>query len=117
MHLVVLLGMLLAQYQQYPGIYQDPRKTQPGSASQPMPAFIGKVSDVSDKRVTLEIEGGNLMEFTRTRKTEYYDGKEKIKGSVIKAGDRVTIETRKAPDGTLDAVIVRLERKPAKRDQ
>ena len=117
MHLVVVLGLLLAQYQQYPGMYEDPRKTQPGSAKQPMPAFVGKVADINDKRLTLENEGSNTMEFTRTRKTEFYDGKEKIKGSAIKVGDKVTVETRKAPDGTLDAVIVRLERKPAKRAQ
>ena len=117
MRLVVVLSLLLAQYSQYPGMYEDPRKTAPGSSKQPMPAFIGNVMDIDSKRLTLENEGSNTMEFNRTRKTGYYDGKAKFKASVIKAGDRVTIETRKAPDGTLDAVIVRLERQPAKRDQ
>ena len=117
MKLVVVLGLLLAQYGQYPGIYGDQRKTEPGSSKQPMPAFTGKILDISGKRLTLENEGANAMEFNRLRKTEYFDGKTKIKPGAIKAGDRVTIETRKAPDGTLDAVIVRLERQPAKRDQ
>lgn len=122
MRLIAILGFVLvvpvlAQYNQYPGMYEDPRKTAPGTSKQPMPAFSGKVLDIDNKRLTLESQGTNTLEFNRTRKTEYYDGKEKIKAGVIKAGDRVTIETRKAPDGTLDAVIVRLERQPAKSDQ
>jgi len=117
MRLIVVLGLLLAQYNQYPGMREDPRKTQPGSSKQPMPAFVGKVADISDKHLILENEGANTMEFTRSRKTEYYQGKEKIKGSVIQVGDHVTVEARKAPDGTMEAVVVRLGKPPAKRDQ
>ncbi len=125
MRLIAVVGFLLAvpvwaqygypQYPQYPQAGYETRKTAPGSS--PMPAFTGKVSSVDSKKLTLESESSNLMEFNRTRKTEYYDGKDKLKANAIKSGDRVTVETRKAPDGTLDAVIVRLDRKPAKRDQ
>jgi hypothetical protein len=117
MRLILALGLIVAQYQQYPGMYEDPRKTEPGASKQAMPAFVGTVADLDNKRLFLENEGSNTMEFNLTRKTEYYDGKTKIKANAIKAGDRVSIESRKAPDGKLDAVIVRLEKKPAKRDQ
>lgn len=127
MRLIVILSFLLAgpllaqygypQYPQYPRARSETRKTAPGAAEQPMPAFSGKVLEIDKKKLTLESESPNPMEFNRTRKTEYFDGKDTIKAGVIKAGDTVTVETRKAPDGTLDAVIVRLEKKPVKRDQ
>lgn len=130
MRLILIVGFLLAapllaqysqypypQYDQYPRARMDTRKTAPGASKQPMPAFTGKVAEIDNKRMTLENEGSNTMEFNRTRKTEYFDGKDAIKPAAIKTGDTVTIETRKAPDGTLDAVIVRLERPKAKRDQ
>lgn len=122
MRLLVILvflsaAPLLAQYgyPQYPSAPWEARKTAPGTA--PMPSFTGKVSDLDSKRLTLEGDTPNVMEFNLSRKTGYFAGKVKIKANGIKAGDRVTVETRKAPDGTLDAVIVRLEKQPAKLDQ
>ena len=115
---IIVLSFLLAQYGQYPGGYRgDPRKTTPGDPKQVMPAFTGNVADISDKRLSLESEGSNKMEFHLGRKTEYYKGKDKIKASVIQVGDKVTVEARKAPDGTMDAATVRLEPQAAKRDQ
>ena len=127
MRLMIILSFLLAtpllaqygypQYPQYPSSRQETRKSAPGSAQQPMPAFTGKVSEIDSKKLTLESESTNLLEFNLSRKTEFFSGKDKIKTTGVKPGDRVTIETRKAPDGTLDAMIVRLEKKPVQRDQ
>src|ERR1051326_8876322 len=49
------------------------------------------------------------MLFHCSRKTKYYDGEKEIKRDVIKAGDQVSVDGRRAPDASLDAVIVRVE--------
>lgn len=81
-------------------------------AAMPMPTFLGTVKGSDSKVLSIESEDGNTMQFTCTRKTEFYDGKTRIKATDIKPGDYVSVEAKKAPDQTLDAVVVRKERRP-----
>jgi len=83
-------------------------------AQEPLPNFSGTIRGIDSKVIALEVPGPNLLEFRCSKKTKYYDGSKKIASSTLKPGDHVTVEARRALDGSLDAVNVRLERqKPA----
>ena len=49
------------------------------------------------------------MEFRLTRKTSFMDGSDHIKAAAIEPGKRVTVEAKKAPDNSLDAIYIRIE--------
>jgi hypothetical protein len=83
----------------------------PGAAAELLPNFSGTLRSISKKSLTLEDQEGNTTQFTCTRKTAYYEGTKKIDSSALTAGSIVSVEARQAPDGSLDAVNVRLEHK------
>ncbi len=76
-----------------------------------LPSFTGTVKGIDEKFLTLERPDANTMEFHCSKKTRYYDGNKKVKASAIQAGDNVSVEAKRAPDGSLDAVNVRLDRR------
>ena len=76
---------------------------------EPLATFTGVVKDIDGKALTLDEADGNTLRFVCTRKTRYYDGNRKIKASAIKSGAHVTVETKRFPDGELEAINVRLE--------
>jgi hypothetical protein len=78
---------------------------------QPLATFIGTVREMDGKTLTLEVEESNPLPFVCTHKTRYYDGNKKIKASDIKPGERVSIDSKRYPDGELEAINVRLEHK------
>jgi hypothetical protein len=75
----------------------------------PLPSFGGTVRGIDSKALTIERPDANTIAFNCSKKTTYYDGSKKIKVSEIKPGDQVSVEAKRAPDGSLDAVNVRLE--------
>jgi len=75
-----------------------------------MPAFPGTVRGISAKSLNVEVHDENMMLFNCSKKTVWLDGTKKIKPDAVKAGDLVIVEARKAPDGSLDAVYVRLQK-------
>jgi hypothetical protein len=77
--------------------------------AQPLATFSGPVQEIDGKAITLEDAGSNALRFVCTRKTRFYDGKKKISASDIKPGDHISIETKRFPDGELEAINVRLE--------
>jgi len=101
----------------------DTRASRPGLAvllaavvlaaqfQQPLATFTGTVREMDGKTLTLEVDESNPLPFVCTHKTRYYDGSKKIKASDIKPGDRVSIDTKRYPDGELEAINVRLEHK------
>jgi hypothetical protein len=106
-----------------PGICQTPRQpagrrggarqaqANPGTqAQEPMPNFSGTIHGIDPKLLTVDVPGPNLLEFRCSKKTKYFDGSKKIASSNLKPGDRVAVEARRALDGSLDAVNVRLDR-------
>ncbi|MBI5281321.1 MAG: hypothetical protein HY858_06530 [Candidatus Solibacter usitatus] len=80
-------------------------------SNRPTPGFTGIVRGSDKKGLAVENVDKNVLQFTCTRKTVYLQGKTRLKLADIQAGDTVTVEARKAPDGTLDAVVVHLERR------
>ena len=78
-----------------------------------LPNFTGIVRSFERNTLTIEGPDANTLDFRCTRKTAYFDDKTKIKREAIKPGDRVSVEATRAPDASLDAVNVRLERPPA----
>ena len=85
----------------------------PSAAAQfptvPLATFSGTVHDMNGKTLTVEDEDAKALHFFCTHKTRYFDGTKKIKGSDIRPGDRVSVESKTAPDGELEAVNVRRE--------
>lgn len=107
----------LAQYYPYPYGGGTMRKTNPEDRGAPPASFTGTVVGVRSKKMTVESLEGNTVEFNVTRKTAWVEGKDKIKPSDLRSGDLVIVEAKKAPDGTLDAVVVHLDRdKPKQPD-
>lgn len=109
-----------AQMTPYPGRYPGrstrvPSNTQgkvdPSGTSKDgaLPSFAGTVRGLDAKLLTLERPDENTLEFNCSKKTKFYDGTKKIKVTDLKPGDRVSVEAKRALDGSLDAVNVRVE--------
>jgi hypothetical protein len=79
---------------------------------QPLATFSGVVQKIDEKKIDLQDADGNTLPFVLTHKTRYFAGGKKIKASDIKRGDRVSIETKRFPDGEMEAINVRLESPP-----
>ncbi len=99
----------LAAYGQYYGEWPPERKSDK-SVEVAMPAFPGSVQSASAKALNLELHDGNTMNFKCSKKTVWLDGEKKVKPEAFKEGDMVVVEAKKAPDGTMDAMYVRLQR-------
>jgi hypothetical protein len=79
------------------------------AVDQVRPVFAGTLKGADSKTVLIEDQDANLLEFHCSRKTRFLDGKRAIKPADLKPGERVSVEARKAPDGSLDALTVRRE--------
>lgn len=110
------LGLLILLTAGLPAVSQVRQRRYPGqpgpgdTPDQPLATFTGSVQDIDKKSLTLQSEESNTLKFACTHKTHYYDGDKKIKASDIKPGDRVLIETKRFPDGELEAVNIRMQR-------
>lgn len=71
--------------------------------------FTGPVKGVDKKTLLLEVEGDNDLQFHLSRKTTVWDGERKISPQSLKPGTPVSVEAKRFPDGSLDAVHVRVE--------
>jgi Domain of unknown function (DUF5666) len=95
-----------------PGLLLSSIAAQPVAAqlpAVPLATFTGTVHDMDGKTLTVEDADAKSLHFFCTHKTRYFDGSKKIKGSDIKPGARVSVESKTALDGELEAVNVRLE--------
>jgi hypothetical protein len=83
----------------------------PAAAQGPLPlaTFTGTVHAMDGKTLAVEDADAKTLPFFCTHKTRYFDGAKKIKASDIKPGDRVSVESKPARDGELEAVNVRRE--------
>ncbi len=112
---VVLLACS-APAQYYPRSRQSYPQTgrQSGAAKEKnednlLATFTGPVKGVDKKSILLETEGGNDLQFHLNRKTEVWDGDKKLSPRDLKLGAWVQVEAKRFPDGSLDAVTVRLD--------
>ncbi len=82
-----------------------------GAAGEQVAAeFKGTVKGSSTKDLLIEVADGNTLAFHITRKTMFYRGAERVKANAVQQGLQVTVEGKKAPDNSLDAVTVRVEK-------
>lgn len=119
--LSVLFGLILclaaltlpAQYSRRgTGRRQTPA---PGSSAGLQAQFNGTLKTITRKKLTLELPDGNMLEFFCSKKTAYFDGKEKISRDSLKPADLLTVDATPAIDGSLDAVKVSRQHEPANR--
>lgn len=89
----------------------SPLSGQRGMPPTPLVTFTGTLRQIDRKIIAIETADGNILQFHCTRKTIFLDGSEKVKPASFKLSDRISVEAKAAPDETLDAVIVRLDRK------
>jgi hypothetical protein len=108
---------VLAQYGRRSSVGR--RSSDPPPVGQtPVATFAGTVRGIDAKILTIEGPESNTLLFHCSKKTKYYDGEKEIKRDLIKAGDQVSVDGRRAPDATLDAVIVHIEHpKPTPEDK
>jgi hypothetical protein len=81
---------------------------QPGTV--PAVTFTGVFRGISGKTLSLENADGNTLQFYCSKKTKYLDGSKSIKPADLKRDERISVEARRAPDLSLDAVTVRVDR-------
>jgi hypothetical protein len=77
----------------------------------PPATFHGTVHDVSKKKMTIENEDGNLLDFDINRKTRLMRGKTDISSEDFAIGEPVTIEARQEMGRFLVAVSITAEPK------
>jgi hypothetical protein len=124
-----------SQFGRYPGGYPGGRSTYPGGGGttlpppvpgggrqtrtkndkpvEPLPTLTGVVRSSDKKMLMIEGADSNTIQLNCTKKTKFYDGETKLKPADLKRGDHVSVEARRAPDGSLDAVEVHREREKA----
>ncbi len=88
----------------------NPASAQSGPGSEPLPTFMGTVRGGDRKGLLIEDAEANTLSFNCSRKTKYFDGNRRIDALQIKPGDHVSVDARRALDGTLDAVNVRRDK-------
>lgn len=82
---------------------------QPSLSSTPAVTFTGIVRGFDSKLLNIEGPETNTLMFHCSKKTKYFDGEKEIKKDVIKMDAHVSVEAKRAGDGSMDALNVRLE--------
>ena len=85
------------------------RSQQPSLSSTPAVTFAGIVRGIDAKLLNIEGPESNTIVFHCTKKTKYFDGDKEVKRDEIKIDAHVSIDARRAPDGSMDALKIRLE--------
>jgi hypothetical protein len=73
---------------------------------EPLVTFRGTLRSITAKKLVLDSEESNEVEFRVSKKTSALDGDKKLKPADLAADARVEVEARRALNGTLEAVIV-----------
>lgn len=76
------------------------------TAKIPLATFNGTVHGISNKQITIETGGGNLLDFDINRNTKITRGKKPIKASDLETGDLVSIDARQEMGKFLVAVVI-----------
>jgi hypothetical protein len=108
---IATLGPAFCQGGAGRGARQRPKVETRNPTQEPLAAFSGTVKQIDGKGLALEDLDSNVTQFHCNKKTQYYQEARKIDRSAVKPGDQVTVEARRAPDWSFDALIVHLEHK------
>jgi hypothetical protein len=85
------------------------RSQQPSLSSTPAVTFTGIVRGGDAKLLNIEGPESNTIVFHCSRKTKYFDGDKEIKRDAIKIDVHVSVDAKRAPDGSMDALKVHIE--------
>ena len=96
-----------AQYGRRMGV--GGRSQQPSLSSTPAVTFAGIVRGIDAKLLNIEGPENNTIVFHCSKKTKYFDGGKEIKRDQIKIEAHVSVDARRAPDGSMDALKIHLE--------
>jgi len=77
-----------------------------GPGEEPLASIHGVVQTSTSKRLIVETDDANSIEFYCTKKTRYFEGKKRLKAEDLKKGDLVRVESRTNILGDADAVNV-----------
>ncbi len=93
---------------QYPYGYgkAGPQLGAPGT--EPPGSFAGTIDEATKKSIRVEFADGNGLNFYCSSKTQIMDGDKKLKCADLQRGQHVTVESKHARGGTLDAVKVKV---------
>jgi hypothetical protein len=80
------------------------------------PTMRGTVKGLDKKGLLLEEDGGNDLPLKITRKTTFWDGDKKLEPSAVPLGALVAVDVHRFPDGSLDALTVRVLPTPKPRE-
>lgn len=97
-----------AQYGRY-GRGGGARNSQPSLSQTPAVTFTGIVRGIDAKLLNIEGPETNTLVFHCSRKTKFFDGDKEIKRDAIKTEAQVSVDAKRAGDGSMDALNVRLE--------
>jgi hypothetical protein len=79
----------------------------------PLASFAGTIRIIDGKSLTIDGPSSNELQLFFSRKTRCFEGTAKLERSALKQGDVVSVDARRAPDGTMEAITVHREpRKP-----
>jgi hypothetical protein len=81
---------------------------QPSMSATPAVTFTGIVRGFDSKLLNIEGPETNTLVFHCSKKTKYFDGDKEIKKDVIKTDAHVSVDAKRAGDGSMDALSVRL---------
>jgi hypothetical protein len=105
--LLVAANPASAQYGRRMGV--GGRSQQPSLSSTPAVTFAGIVRGIDAKILNIEGPETNTIVFHFSRKTKYLDGDKEIKRDAIRTDAHVSVDAKRAPDGSMEALNVRLE--------
>ena len=75
----------------------------------PLVNLSGTLKRLDAHMVRVEDAEGHDLEFRRSHKTRFFQGKRAVSEKQFHAGDAVSVESSMLPDGSLEAVNVYLE--------
>ena len=80
------------------------------TSNQPLPNFRGKLKQMDNKTISLELGDNRVLDFKRNDKTKFFKNGDEIKNPKFNPGDQVSIEGPEDNDGYMTAVNVYWEK-------
>jgi hypothetical protein len=93
-----------------PGRGRNTKTNPPKETGQPMPNFRGKLKQMDNKSISLELDDHRVMDFRRTDKTKFFKNGDEVKNPKFAAGDQISVEGPEDAQGYLTAVNVYWEK-------
>ena len=85
-------------------------KDKPKDAGEPLPNFRGKLKQMDNKTITVEMGDYRELQFKRTDKTKFFKNGQELKSPKFDIGDQISVEGPEGQDGYLTAVNVYWEK-------